>query len=113
MAIKFQCFNMANHISEVLKFEELRLNIDSRKVFIKNRIIRLRNKEFSLLEFFMRNVGKVVTRTQILEEVWDRNIFCPTNTVDVHISKLRSKICKNLKLPVIKTIHCIGYVFGD
>jgi len=104
---------MANHVCKILKFNNLRLNTDARKLFVQSKAICLRNKEYSLLEFFMRNVGRVVTRTQILEEVWDRNIFCSTNTVDVHISKLRRKIHKYLKSPVIKTIHCIGYVFGD
>lgn len=88
-----------------------KLDSSSRKFFTHNRWIFLRNKEFCLLEYFMRNAGRVVSRTQILEDVWDRNICCPTNTVDVHVSALRRKLqdlqCKKL----IKTIHCVGYIF--
>ena len=59
----------------------------------------------------MENIGKVITRARLLEEVWDRNIFCITNTVDVHVSKLRQKLNKHLDQDVIKTIHCVGYIF--
>ncbi len=87
------------------------LDIESRKFFVKEKNISLRNKEFCLLKYFMTNIGKVLSRTQILEEVWDRNICCPTNTVDVHVSSLRRKLKKSAKEDFIKTVHCVGYIF--
>ena len=96
---------------ETIGFGELKLCLDSRKLFCRGQYIYLRNKEFSLLEYFMKNVGKVLSRTQILEDVWDRNICCPTNTVDVHVSNLRKKLHKKFSLNLIKTVYCIGYIF--
>ncbi len=83
----------------------------SRKLFISGKYIYLRNKEFSLLEYFMKNMGRVLSRTLILEEVWDRNILCPTNTVDVHVSSLRKKIKLPEDTDFIKTVPCVGYIF--
>jgi DNA-binding response OmpR family regulator len=88
----------------------IRMFMDSRSVYIKKSKIYLRNKEFSLLEYFLRNVGRVLTRTQILEDVWDHNICSPTNTIDVHVSVLRRKLKKYLSYDPIKTIHSIGYM---
>jgi DNA-binding response OmpR family regulator len=99
--------------SDVLLYKNVRLHAVSRKVFIRNASIRLRNKEYSLLEYFMKNCGIVLSRTRLLEDVWDRNIICPTNTVDVHVSSLRHKLRKYANLVPIKTIHCIGYFFGE
>ncbi|MEK7524019.1 MAG: response regulator transcription factor [Patescibacteria group bacterium] len=76
-----------------------------------NRMIPLRNKEFALLEFFICNRGKVLTRNAILEHVWDRNANFASNTVDVHINRLRRKIDGPFREKLIHTIHCIGYIF--
>jgi len=99
--------------NEILSYKDVKLYTRSRKVTFQNSVIRLRNKEYSLLEYFLRNCGKVVTRTRLLEEVWDRNITCPTNTVDVHVSSLRRKFKKYFIFGPIKTVHCVGYFFGD
>jgi len=96
-----------------LLYRNVTLDTISRKARVKGIIIILRNKEYSLLEYFMRNCNRVLTRTRLLEDVWDRNIFCSTNTVDVHVSSLRKKLKKHLKFELIKTVHCIGYLFGD
>jgi DNA-binding response OmpR family regulator len=100
-------------MNEILSYGDMRVYTGSRRVMIRNSVIRLRNKEYSLLEYFLRNCGKVLTRTRLLEEVWDRNITCPTNTVDVHISSLRRKFKKHFIFAPIKTVHCVGYFFGD
>ena len=94
-----------------IAFGTIKLNVYSRKLFIQKRAIVLRNKEFSLLEYFMKNTGVVVSRTQLLEEVWDRNICCSTNTVDVHVSSLRRKFIQNMGCSPIKTVYCVGYIF--
>lgn len=97
----------------LLLYGDVKLDPGTRKLFVRNSRIRLRNKEFSLLEYFMRNCGRVLSRTRLLEEVWDRNITCPTNTVDVHVSSLRQKLKRSLSFDPIKTVHCIGYFFGE
>jgi len=93
-------------------FGTLKLDISSREFIISNEYVPLRNKEFSLMEYFMNNVGTVLSRTQILEDVWDRNICCPTNTVDVHVSNLRQKLALFNCNKFIRTVHCIGYIFS-
>lgn len=93
-----------------IDLRNLKLDLNARRLLCDENKIFLRNKEFSLLEYMMKNMGKVISRTEILEEVWDRNIFCNTNTVDVHISKLRKKFNKfDIKSP-IKTVHSVGYI---
>lgn len=101
-------FDMDNH--EIINFENLTLDISARKFLVNKVPISLRNKEFTLMEYFMKNMGRVLTRTQILEEVWDHNIFCPTNTVDVHVSSLRKKLRCSSAANFIKTIYCVGYM---
>ncbi len=99
-----------NYDLDVLEHGNVRLDLLSRKLFVSGCEIVLRNKEFSLLKYFLSNMGRVVSRTQLLEDVWDQNIFCSTNTIDVHISNLRRKISKYSKATFIRTVHCIGYI---
>lgn len=87
------------------------LTIDLKKYIIKraDKEIDLRKKEFILLEYFMRNPGTVLTRSMILEHVWDTNADPFTNTVDVHIRTLRKKINDGFDKKLIDTIRGIGY----
>lgn len=88
----------------------LQLDCKRRILLIGGRVIVLRNKEFELLKYFFDNPGRLVTRTQLLEEVWDMNICCATNTVDVHVSSLRQKLRKFSLDNLIRTVHCAGYI---
>ena len=90
---------------------KIKLDFSSRKVYVDETTVVLRNKLFELLVYLARNSGKVVTRTQLLEEVWDRNICWPTNTLDVHVALLRKILGKRLGYNLIRTVHCIGYIF--
>ncbi len=90
---------------------KIRLNFSSRKVFIGRTTVVLRNKLFELFVYMVRNPGRIITRTQLLEEVWDRNICWPTNTLDVHVAVLRKTLGKRLGNEIIRTVHCIGYIF--
>lgn len=94
----------------IIESKVFRVDISTRKFMIKNKIVALRNKEFSLLIYFLQNMNRVLTRTQILHDVWDCNICCSTNTIDVHVSSLRHKIRKYPQILAIKTVHCIGYM---
>nr|WP_136250392.1 response regulator transcription factor [Ningiella ruwaisensis] len=88
---------------------ELKLDLINRKVLREGREIDLQSKEFKLLEYLMLNEGKIVTRTMLLEKVWEYNFDPQTNVIDVHISRLRNKIDKGFEFPMIETIRGAGY----
>ena len=93
----------------VLKVGELELNRLSRDVTREGQRILLQPREFRLLAYLMQNVGTVVTRTMLLEKVWDYHFDPQTNVIDVHISRLRSKIDKDFDTPMLQTIRGVGY----
>lgn len=90
---------------------DIRLDMEHRFVKRHERIIPLRNKEYLLLEYFMMNRGKLLTRDSLLEYVWDRNADFASNTIDVHINRLRRKIEHPTHEKLIHTVHCMGYIF--
>jgi two-component system OmpR family response regulator len=75
--------------------------------------IILQPREFRLLEYLMKNAGQVVTRTMLLENVWDYHFDPQTNVIDVHVSRLRSKIDKNFDKPLLHTVRGAGYMIRD
>jgi two-component system OmpR family response regulator len=75
--------------------------------------ILLQPREFRLLEYLMRNAGQVVTRTMLLENVWDYHFDPQTNVIDVHISRLRGKIDKGFDKPLLHTVRGAGYTIRD
>mgnify|MGYP000933121895 CR=1 FL=1 len=75
--------------------------------------IDLQPREFRLLEYLMRNAGQVVTRTMLLEHVWDYHFDPQTNVIDVHISRLRAKIDKGFDHPLLHTVRGAGYMIRD
>jgi len=89
------------------------LNLLSHEVSVDGVLVHMRYREFSLLKYFLEHPGEVLTRTRLLEEVWDRNIFCATNTIDVHVSLLRRKLQHQSFRNYIKTVHCVGYIFNS
>jgi two-component system, OmpR family, response regulator len=70
-------------------------------------------REFRLLEYLMKNAGQVVTRTMLLEHVWDYHFDPQTNVIDVHVSRLRAKIEKDHEKPLLKTVRGAGYIIKD
>ena len=88
------------------------LQIQKRALMHGKSLIRLRNKEFALLQYFFMNDGQIVSRSDILEYVWDRNASLSTNTVDVHISRLRSKLKKCHADRYLQTVPCVGYLWS-
>ena len=95
----------------ILSYGLVCLDLLRRKVYVKGESMVVRNKEFQLLKYFIQNVGRVKTRMEILEEVWDRNWCSNTNTVDVHVWSLRNKLKCYLGCECIRTVHCVGYIF--
>ena len=93
-----------------LTVEELTLDLLSRRVTRGGKPIDLRPREFALLEYLMRNVGKVVSKTMILSHVWEYNFDPQTNIVDVLVSRLREKIDKPFEKKLLHTVRGVGYV---
>ncbi len=88
---------------------DLHLDQLSREVTRSDQKILLQPREFRLLAYLMKNAGKVVTRTMLLEKVWDYHFDPQTNVIDVHISRLRGKIDKDFDFPMLETIRGAGY----
>ncbi|QPJ62628.1 MAG: response regulator transcription factor [Candidatus Nitronauta litoralis] len=97
----------------VLQVSDLTLDLISHKVNRNGEEIELTGKEYSLLEYFMRNVGKVLTRTMIAEHVWDYNFDTFTNVIDVYINHLRKKIDKSHEQKLLHTLRGVGYVMKE
>jgi two-component system OmpR family response regulator len=93
----------------VLEAGDLRLDLLKRTVTREGKPIRLQPREFKLLEFLMRHQGQVVTRTMLLEGVWDYHFDPQTNVIDVHISRLRAKVDKDFDVALIHTVRGAGY----
>jgi two-component system OmpR family response regulator len=95
-----------------LEVADLRMDLLSRKVLRGARQILLQPREFKLLEYLMRHAGQVVTRTMLLENVWDYHFDPQTNVVDVHISKLRQKIEPEPERSLLRTVRNAGYMLS-
>ncbi|MBM3571287.1 MAG: response regulator transcription factor, partial [Alphaproteobacteria bacterium] len=88
---------------------DLEMDLLARRVSRAGRMIELQPREFRLLEYLMRHHGQVVTRTMLLESVWDYHFDPQTNVIDVHISRLRAKIDKGFDKPLLHTSRGAGY----
>ena len=93
-----------------LTLADLEMDLLSRKVTRGGQKIDLQSREFKLLEYLVRHQGQVVTRTMLLENVWNYHFDPQTNVIDVHISRLRSKIDKEFETPLIHTVRGAGYI---
>ena len=93
-----------------LMVDDLCLNLISRKVTRAGKPVSLQPREFKLLEYLMRHANQVVTRTMLLENVWDYHFDPRTNVIDVHVSKLRHKIDAGSERPLLRTIRNAGYM---
>jgi len=89
---------------------DLHLDLLTREVYRGDQKIELQPREFALLEYLMRNVGRVVSKTMIMEHVWEYNFDPQTNVVDVLVCRLRNKMERNVEKKMIHTIRGVGYV---
>ncbi|MCL5668870.1 MAG: response regulator transcription factor [Gammaproteobacteria bacterium] len=92
-----------------LRVADLEMDLLARSVMRAGQRIDLQPREFRLLEYLMRHHDQVVTRTMLLEKVWDYHFDPQTNVIDVHISRLRQKIDKNFSMPLLHTVRGAGY----
>jgi len=92
-----------------LGLADLQMNLLSRTVTRRGQPIELTTREFALLEYLLRNAGRVVSRSMLLEAVWDYNFDPQTNIIDQHVSRLRAKIDKDFEPPLLQTVRGMGY----
>jgi len=92
---------------------DLSMDLLSREVIRSGRKIELQPREFALLEYLMRNAGRVVSKTMIMEHVWDYNFDPQTNVVEARMSKLRDKIDRGFDRQLIETVRGVGYVLRE
>ncbi len=100
----------AEAITTTLRVGDLEMNLLARTVVRAGQTIDVQPREFRLLEYLMRHSGQVVTRTMLLEKVWDYHFDPQTNVIDVHISRLRRKIDRDFPEPLLQTVRGMGYV---
>jgi two-component system response regulator RegX3 len=100
----------SNQEQDLLEVGPIRLNIGKHQVFVSGNPVALPLKEFELLEFLMRNSGRVLTRSQLIDRVWGGDYYGDTKTLDVHIKRLRAKVESDPANPIlIQTIRGLGY----
>lgn len=97
----------------VLRFADITLDMNSKKVIRSGKQIELTAKEFSLLEYFMRNKQRVISRAELAEKIWDITFDTGTNVIDVYVNFLRKKIDKDFPSKLIHTQIGFGYIFKE
>ena len=102
--------NMGDAPNPILQFEDLRVDLLERQVTRGATVIELKSHEFTLLELFLRNPGRILTKTLILERVWNYRFDPQTNVVDVLVCRLRAKIDRGFPTRILHTIRGMGYV---
>jgi len=100
-------------VETTLRIADLELDQLTRIVKRGDKSITLQPREYRLLEYLMQNTGRVVTRTMLLEQLWDYHFDPQTNVIDVHISRLRGKIDKNFDQPLLQTVRGAGYMIRE
>jgi len=100
----------ASEEARVLSCEDLSLDLESRRVVRGGQTIDLQAREFALLVYFLRNVGRVLSKTMILERIWGYSFDPQTNVVDVLVSRLRRKVDRDFPVKLIHTLRGVGYV---
>lgn len=99
--------------SNIISVADLKLDLITHTVFRNNKEITLTLKEFSILEYLLRNKNKIVSRTKLIEHVYDYHFDSDTNIIDVYINKLRTKIDQGFDKKLIHTIRGVGYIIKD
>ena len=98
--------------THILRFEDLKLDTDKKLAYRHDQLIKLSAKEFALLEFFMKNPGRVIARAELAEKVWDLKFDTGTNVVEVYINMLRNKIDKDFHPKLLQTRIGLGYALS-
>ena len=102
-----------DRLADKITVGEIELDREAHRVLRNGREVRLGPTEFRLLEFFMRSPGRVLSRTQLLDGVWGRDVYVDERTVDVHIGRLRKSLIRGRERDPVRTVRGAGYVFGE
>lgn len=97
----------------IVQFADLKMDLETMEVWRGETRIRLTSREFKLLQFFLNNANKVVTRFQLLEQVWGMDFDTGTNVVDVYVNYLRNKVDKDFKVKLLHTVYGVGYILKE
>src|SRR5213075_2825168 len=108
----FSFAELLARVNALLRRRESRIDPLSRTVKRAGRKLDLKPREYLLLEYFARNEGRVVTRTMLLEQVWDYHFDPGTNVIDVHVSRLRRKLDEGFEKPLLHTVRGAGYMLA-
>lgn len=110
--IRVQLRGQQTEISR-LAHKNIEMDLNTHQVFCNSREVHLTNKEYALLEFLLRNKGRVCTRTRIIEHVWDIHFEYDTSVIDVYINQLRKKIDKDESMSFVQTVRGVGYLIKE
>jgi len=99
-----------SYLDSNISLGDLTLDLDSKSIYKGNEEIEVRNKEYDLFEYLVRNKERPVSRCELLDHVWDYRQYVGSNTIDVHVNRLREKLKDN---NVIETVHGVGYIVRD
>lgn len=105
--------NKGDILKDQLSFGPIQIDVEQKEIFIHNKPVSFTSKEYHLLEYFMRNPNKLLSREKILEAVWDIDFNISTNVVDVYVNYLRNKLEKNKVPRIIQTKIGMGYILKD
>lgn len=105
-------FRDANE-QEILKLGSIQINLQKHMIFVSDKEVSLTQREFELLCYLVKNKGKVCTRNQIIEDVWDIHFEYDTGVIDVFINAIRKKLNLKIEEDYIKTIRGVGYIAND
>lgn len=96
-----------------LRFSDMELDLETKSVYREGKTIELTAREFALMEYFLRNPERVISKKEIAEKVWDINFDTGTNVIEVYVNYLRNKVDKNFSKKLIHTAHGMGYILKE
>lgn len=99
--------------SNILRYADMELDLDTKSVYKEGESIQLTAREFALMEYFVRNPQRVISKTEIAEKVWAINFDTGTNVIEVYVNYLRNKVDKKFKNKLIHTVHGQGYMLKE
>lgn len=102
-----------NYQENILQFADMQLDLSSKCVLREGQTIELTAREFALMEYFLRNPERVISKLEIAEKVWDISFDTGTNVIEVYVNYLRNKVDKNFKSKLIHTAHGMGYILKE
>jgi two-component system phosphate regulon response regulator PhoB len=102
-----------DRLADRIAMGDIELDREAHRVTRNGRLLRLSPTEFRLLEFFMTSPGRVLSRSQLLDGVWGRDVYVDERTVDVHVGRLRKSLVRSREKDPVRTVRGAGYVFGE